>query len=164
MILTYSSSRAILAKWYWRSITRHRRHQLFWLAWIALAFWMGRTWAGIAGAEPDHRSLVGVAVAVGAAAFLAGYPQLRFKPQMRTLELLPTGISTSIGSRSKAYGWSDVATIEDDNGYVIFTFRNLNAFIVPPEALLGVSDSPTLISQCLEWRSDSLLQAPSNER
>jgi hypothetical protein len=155
MILTYSTTRSTLAKQYWRSLTRNRRHQLLWLVQIAIAFWIGRTWAGIFfWADPGNWTLIGVGTAVAVAVSLAGYPQLRFKPQVRTLELLPTGISGTLGTRSYAFKWSDVAKIEEENGSVIITFRNLNAFIVPPEALRGLSDAQTLATECRQWQTD----------
>ena len=117
-----------------------------------MAFSIGRTWAGLAGADPSRRTIIGFAAAVATVLFLAGYPLVRFKPQMRTLALLPTGIATSIGTQSKAYQWSEVATLENDSGFVIITFRNLNAFIVPPEAFDGVSHSQAVLAQCSEWR------------
>jgi hypothetical protein len=154
MILTYSTTRSTLAKWYWRSLARNRRHQLLWLAQIVTAFWIGRTWARIFGADPTNWTLIGFGTAVAVAVILAGYPQLQFKPQVRTLELLPTGVSTTIGTRSKVAKWSDVASIEEENGSVIITFRNLDALIVPPEAMRGLSDAQTLATECRQWRAD----------
>jgi hypothetical protein len=85
------------------------------------------------------------------AAFLAGYPQLRFKPQTRVLTLLPDELSTTIRGETKQYSWQDVARFEEDGGFVIIGLRNLNAFIIPPTAFRDRREREAIVEQGRDW-------------
>jgi hypothetical protein len=152
MILTYASSRASIAKWYWRSLRRDPRHLMSWLIIMAAAFLLARSVSLAVGTAPGRQAVVEVLAVMGTAVALALYPQLRFKPQIRTLSLSPEEIRTSLGAREETYSWSDVATVTTEGGSVIITFRNLNAFIVPPQAFGRDITSESVAAQCEAWR------------
>ena len=156
MILTYSSSRASIATWYWRSLRRNPRHLISWLIIMAAAFLLARSVSSAVGMAPGRQVVVEVFAVIGTALALALYPQLRFKPQVRTLSLLPEGITTSLGAREETYSWRDVGRVTTEGGSVIITFRNLNAFIVPPQAFGGDTTPESVAAACEAWRRSGL--------
>jgi hypothetical protein len=161
MILTYTSSRSTLAKWYWRSLRRSKRHRAFWLLWVSTAFVAGYFISSAGGASQAVAGGCAVAASLVSIGLLALYPQLRFKSQTRTLTLLRSGIDTAIASREKHYFWSEVANITADGGFVIITFRNLSAFIVPPTAFASVAEQDECVVQCVEWHRAAEFRAVS---
>ena len=144
MILSYSSSRSAVARWYWQSLRRNPRHLFSWLACLAAAFYIGWTRSG-------QSVTTGFSAVLGVAVFLALYPQLRFKPQTRTLELRPDSIFTSIGKREKTLLWRDIARIERDGDSLVITGRSGNAFIVPPSAFSNGHSIDSVYAQANEW-------------
>ena len=62
------------------------------------------------------------------------YPQLRFKPQRRTLVIDTKGIRTKIGSRSGAVAWSSIGRVARVGDAVIIQRKRGNAFVVPARA------------------------------
>jgi hypothetical protein len=155
MTLTYSATRWSVWRWYWRSLVRNARHRTVWLVWMTAAFLVGFGLLGNVGFSGAPAVARGLGASAVLAACFALYPQLRFKPQVRTLTLLPAELRTTIKGQSKTYPWSDVAAIEEDGGFVIIGLRNLNAFIIPPHAFDGSVERGALIAQCAEWRRAS---------
>jgi hypothetical protein len=80
------------------------------------------------------RAFVSIALGAATVAFMTLYPQLRFKSQMRTILMDEDGLKTTIGKKSAARSWSDLKSIDDEEGYLIVTVKNGNAFIIPPRA------------------------------
>jgi len=154
MTIEYSSTRRELASWYWYSLRHNPKHLAAWLVCLlAVGFY-----AFVA----EHRTestvrAAGSALlwALGAALFLALYPQMRFKSQARTLVISPAGISTSINGRSKEYRWSDVASVLARDDQVYLGFKNLNAFSVPARAFTSAEARLSFIRLCDEWRQAS---------
>jgi len=62
------------------------------------------------------------------------YPQLRFKPQMRTLVIDARGIRTKIGSRSGTIAWSSIGRVAQVGDALIIQRKRGNAFAVPARA------------------------------
>jgi|SRR6185437_8302894 hypothetical protein len=153
MELTYSTTRGLLARWYWRSLRRNRRHQVHWLFWVALAFVLG----ALRNAQHPFRSGLLFSTAVIAALALA--PQLLFKPQQRVLRVGPEGLATTIGAKSGAFTWRDIARVERNGDYVIVTRHNVNAFIIPVSAFPSVAASEEAITQWQEWQQAAAAQA-----
>ena len=146
MILTYTSSRATIARWYWRSLRRNHRHGLAWLGILACAFFLGsvvvdKGWRG---------GLLASAIML---TVLALYPQIMFKPQVRTLELLPHEIRTSIGAKTKIMAWREVAHLERDDGFLVITGHTGNAFVIPPSAFTDGLDIDTVLAQAKTWHA-----------
>jgi hypothetical protein len=120
-----------------------------WLLWVFGAFVLGAT----RNFTQPFSFRAGLAVGISVMAILALYPQLRFKPQLRTLVLLPEKITTTIGARSEEYSWSDVGRLEKDGEYLIVGFRSLNAFVVPASAFTNGSSIDQVLSQLTDWRA-----------
>jgi hypothetical protein len=71
---------------------------------------------------------------VGCLVLLPLWPQLRFKPAVRTLKIDEKGFETVIGRRSGARSWKDVRSVKESDGAIVITGDNNNAFIVPSRA------------------------------
>jgi hypothetical protein len=151
MTLEYSSTRSALWRWYWRSLLRSGVHRTLWLVWMLGAFFAGLGTSHLSGTSDPRAALAGLAASLCVAAFLAGYPQLRFKPQTRVLTLLPDELSTTIRGETKKYSWQDVARFEEDGDFVIIALRNLNAFIVPPTAFRDSRERDGIVEQGKAW-------------
>ena len=145
MELTYSTTRALVARSYWRSLRRNRRHQGLWVCYAALAF--------VVGAEGSaHPFRSGLAASVLVIAALALVPQLLFKPQTRVLHVGPKGLHTTIGRKSGERTWRDIASVERDGDHVIVTGRNLNAFIIPTNAFPSEAARDEAVAQWQTWQ------------
>jgi hypothetical protein len=151
MTIEYSSTRSTLWRGYWRSLLLNRVHRTLWFAWMLAAFLAGFGASHLSGDPDPQAALVGLAASLCVAAFLAGYPQLRFKPQTRILTLLPDELSTTIRGETKKYSWQDVARFEADGDCVIIGLKNLNAFIVPPTAFRDGREREGLLEQGRAW-------------
>jgi hypothetical protein len=152
MELTYSTTRGLVARLYWRSLRRNRRHQVYWLFWVALAFVLG----ALRSAEHPVRS--GLLLSTAFIAVLALVPQLLFKPQQRVLRVGPEGLATTIGTKSGAFTWRDIARVERVGDYVIVTRHNLNAFTIPVSAFPSVAASEEAITQWQAWQQGAAVQ------
>ena len=146
--LTYSTSRALIARSYWRSLRRNRKHQLLWLAYAGVAFMLGAQGS-------SHPLRTGLLCSIGVIAALALAPQVLFKPQTRVLRVHPDGLETAIGTKAGKVGWRDIAQIERQDDYVIVTGRNLNAFIVPVAAFPDARACNEAIAQWRAWLASS---------
>ena len=146
MELRYSTTRSLIARWYWRSLWHNRRHQAIWLVCVLMAFALG------AGQRPDHPLLTGLIGSAVMIALLALGPLVLFKPQERVLRLGPDGIQTTIGTKSGEISWREVARVERDGDEVIVTGRNLNAFIVPVTAFASEAECREAVGQWQAWQ------------
>lgn len=95
--------------------------------------------------QPGKGGWMGAAVAGGmigllACAFMVAYPQIRYRPQQRTLTLDDSGIRGVRGKTDYFVKWDKVGRIEDDGDYLVITERKLNAFIVPNRAFASEAD------------------------
>jgi len=153
MELTYCTTRALVARWYWRSLRRNRRHQLHWLVCVTLAFVLG----ALRNAEhPVQSGLVFSAVII---AVLALGPQLLYKRQQRVLRVGADGLETTIGTKSGAFTWRDIARVERDGDCVIVTRHNFNAFIVPISAFPSAAACEEAIVQWQAWQQAAASRA-----
>lgn len=152
MELTYSTTRRLVARSYWRSLRRNRRHQGLWVCYAALAFAVGAQ-----GSAHPLRS--GLVASVGVITVLALVPQLLFKPQTRVLRVGPEGLYTTIGRKSGERTWRDIARVERDGDHVIVTGRNLNAFIIPTNAFPSVAARDEAVAQWQAWQREAAVEA-----
>lgn len=118
---------------------------LYWWMWRR-GLWrthlMAFVGVGIAAALLVYRAVppnaLGWAIVLAAASFLPAlwivYPQLRFKPQLRTLVIDESGIKTRIGSRRGSLEWRQVGVVAAVRGAVIIQRKRGNAFVVPARA------------------------------
>ncbi len=157
MTIEYSSSRREIAVWYWYSLRHNRRHLRAWilgLLAVGLLVFLSERQSGTTSVP----NAIGISLiaAVGLAVFLVLYPQLRFKPQVRTLTIAPDGISTTIRGRSKSYRWSEVASVTEEGDHVYIGFANINAFVVPSRAFSSAEHRQDFVHQCRRWHEASV--------
>ena len=152
--IEYASKRSEVWNWYWRSWLRS-----LWKVHLAAFLVVSASVYVLAGGQ--SRSVWSVFDAIGIGVLTVSvmplYPQLMFKPQVRVFEVDADGIQTSIAKRSAKLAWGDIRSISEDQGYIVFTGKNGNAFIIPPRAFA----SPIMQDEFLSFvrRSMGLGQA-----
>jgi hypothetical protein len=128
--IRYSSRRAEVWNWYWRSWLKG-----LWLVHLAFAVAICAWAFALRGsASPEVSILRGLGTSALVVAAMVLYPQLMFKRQERTLIANEDGVRTTIGRRSGSKTWSEISSISEQQGYIILSSRKKNAFIVPPRA------------------------------
>lgn len=146
----YKSSRIEIWKWYWRSWAKPNGlwiyHALFSIIFAPMyvvlfqkpltAFWLLAA------------GLVGFLVCI---VTFPIYPQIKFKPSIRTLTIDEQGISTAIGTKSGRKSWKEVELIENRNDSVVITGKNKNAFIIPPRAFEDNETRELFIENANVW-------------
>lgn len=154
--ITYRSTRAVVARWYWHSLAHNPKHQLFWLLCMLALGYMGFVWPRILGFGPAARALGTVVAPLAGATFFALYPQVRFKPQERTLTISPAGVDVSVGALSKFIPWAEVAGVDEWREIVRISSRNLNALLIPFVAFATVEDRREFVARCRMWLAQSV--------
>ncbi len=132
--LEYKSRRLEVWNWYWRAMRKYLwKEHLKIIVMIPILmsmvlFLMGYRWN-------IYRVIVYSVYAYALiSVFMLLYPQLKFKPQMRSLRVDEQGIATSVGMLSKVFTWSEIKSMEIENDFIVITRKNLNAFIIPARA------------------------------
>jgi hypothetical protein len=148
--LEYASSRREIWRWYWRSWAKPRG---LWLFHVLIAFLVTVTIALRSHGGFSTPKFLAVMVMVFAAcvAIFPLWPQVAFKPAVRTLTADPTGIRTSIGMREGSVKWKDVADIQVRGTEICIAGRHGNAFVVPARAFGSESDREKFISDITSW-------------
>jgi len=153
MTIAYSSTRREIATWYWYSLRRNRKHLRAWilsLLAVSLLVFISERQSGTTSVLTAIS--VSLVAAVGLAVFFMLYPQLRFKPQERTLTIAPDGLSTTINTHSKSYRWTELASITEDHDHVYIGLTSVNAFVVPSRAFSSAERRQEFVRQCRVWR------------
>jgi hypothetical protein len=81
------------------------------------------------------------------------FPQIKFKPQTRTLNINENGISTSIGTINGEYSWGKIASISESDGNIYIVGISGNGFVVPARAFCGVEEKNKFLGLCLQYRA-----------
>jgi hypothetical protein len=127
--LSYTSHRVEVWRWYWKTWRRK-----LWVVHLALAVAICYVAIQSRRTEPIEVAVAkGALMSALAIVGLIAYPQLMFKPQVRTLAVDESGVSTKVGRRSGRRAWREISSIVDDGGYIVMATRK-GAFIVPPRA------------------------------
>jgi hypothetical protein len=139
----YTSKRSEVWSWYWRSW-----REWIWKVHAVLFFALTISFFVLVGgpSHPLSGILVSNGLAVGALAFMAIYPQLRFKPERRSLVLNDNGLSTKIGRKTGSRSWREIKSVAEEMGYVVITAKNRNAFIIPPRAFDGSEERDNFLA------------------
>jgi hypothetical protein len=85
--------------------------------------------------------------------FLPLWPQLRFKPAVRTLTINAEGLVSAFGSVSVSRSWKDVRSVEESDGAIIITGNNKNAFVLPERAFANSGERKQFIEAARQWHS-----------
>jgi len=151
--VSYTSTRGEVWRWYWRAWARPlglwRVHALISLA-IA-AVWATRH----TDQSFDFARFVGAFILTFAACLLLFplWPQLRFKPQRRTLTIDATGWTTQIGNLHGARSWGAVRSVEDSPDAIALVSSNGNTLIVPNRAFSDKSAREVFLNDARRWHT-----------
>ncbi|MBV9990787.1 MAG: hypothetical protein JOZ72_05785 [Alphaproteobacteria bacterium] len=83
--------------------------------------------------------------------FFALYPQARFKPEERRLEIGSGGIDTEIRGMHKHYDWRDISAIVSEYGIIEVRTQTGNAFLVPERAFESAHQRDEFLQQARTW-------------
>ncbi len=101
----------------------------------------------------EIRQFVAIAAVVttGCVVLLPLWPQLQYKPSLRTLTIDPDGWSTTIGARSGSIAWSEVRSIEEAGDAVVIIGANRNSLIVPFRAFTSDAHRMEFLNAARAW-------------
>ncbi len=151
--VNYASRRSEIWRWYWRAWKRPaglwRFHVMF-----GLLFAFFFTVLLAPGAfRLGYFLMVAVIGTLACVVFLPLWPQLRFKPALRTLTINAEGLVTAVGSVSGSRSWKDIRSIEEFDGAIVITGNNKNAFVVPERAFQNTSEREQFFEAARQWHS-----------
>jgi hypothetical protein len=133
----YASTRAEIWRWYWRAWARPKglwRYNILISLLSAVAVTAREKQSTI---DAGHFFLIFLVTMLGCVVLLPLWPQIRFKPSVRTLKIDEKGFETVIGRRSGARSWKEVRSVDESAGAIVITGINDNAFIVPSRAFVS---------------------------
>jgi hypothetical protein len=148
--LTYRSTRDELLRWYGRLwLSRLWKYHLviFVVVFLADLFISGFPRIGNNTSFIIRALLASFAVI----AILVIYPQIMYKPNMRTLTVNDQGINTNIGARSGEISWLEIISIEEANKCICISSQTGNAFLVPDRAFKSVADRSYFLDEVRKW-------------
>src|SRR5450631_604605 len=130
----YASTRGEIWRWYWRTWARPKglwRYHILISLLSAVAVTAREKQSSF---DAGQFFVVFGVTMLGCVVLLPMWPQIRFKPSVRTLKIDEKGFETVIGRRSGARRWKEIRSVEDSDGTIVITGNNNNAFIVPSRA------------------------------
>jgi hypothetical protein len=136
----YASTRGEIWRWYWRAWARAKglwRYHILISLLSAIAVTAREKQSTF---DAGHFFLIFLVTMLGCVVLLPLWPQIRFKPSVRTLKVDEKGFETVIGHRSGVRGWKDVRSVEESDGAIVITGINNNAFIVPSRAFASAQE------------------------
>jgi hypothetical protein len=74
-----------------------------------------------------------------------------FKPQVRTLVFDRNGIRTEIGKKTGTVAWQEIDSINDSEGTIVVSRKNLNAFLVPRRAFQSEQERARVLTTIQGW-------------
>jgi len=146
--LEYAATRAEIWRWYWRAWARPAglwRHHVAYgvVAAFAAALVNGLDWLSAA--------VLGFGAILCCIVLLPLWPQFRFKPQVRTLELDESGYRTTIGRLNGTRRWFEIQSVHDDDNTLVLTTRNGSAMIIPRRAFGEGIDRQRFVADIEAW-------------
>jgi hypothetical protein len=146
--LTYRSSRVEVLRFYWRMW-----HAKFWRLHVFIACVAAATCVNAFDRSAGVQSYVMwfcIALPLVTLGF-AMWPQIKFKPQERKLEVGPDGWSTRIGNQSGSRPWSGVSSVEQKGNTVRILSTTGNALIVPRRAFEDTAQMNRFLEDAQAW-------------
>lgn len=111
---------------------------------VGLGYSSALDWSGV---------VISLLIALLIVGFFILFPQIMFKPQMRTLTVSKNGIETSIGKMDKHVDWKEINKIENSGETIAIIRKNLNAFLVPRRAFGTEQERNDFLTKVTEWKS-----------
>ena len=150
--IEYSTSRAEIWRWYWHAWARPlglwRYHILIAGSVFVLIYLLG----------PHSQSALRLATTGGFVALVLVlvlfplWPQLKFKPEIRTLSVDQQGVSTKVGTWHAVIPWREVGRIVPGADETYIEGKNGNAFIVPNRAFIAPQQRVEFLECAGQWR------------
>ena len=151
--LRYAVTRAEVWRWYWRAWARPAG---LWRIHVLLGVTTALGVLAVQGLARIDWLYIVVDVAVCTAGFvvlLPLWPQLNFKPEVRTLEVDEGGYRTVVGRYKGKRAWSEIQSVHDDGTTVVLTARQGNAMLVPQRAFAGAVDRGQFVADIKTWHA-----------
>lgn len=149
--VSYTSTRGEVWRFYWRAWARPlglwRVHVV-----ISLLVATGWTLRHNSGHFSDFAAGFVVALALCILLFPL-WPQLRFKPETRTLTIDPKGWTTRIGDLQGSRTWDKVRSVEDSADAIALVSSNGNALIVPNRAFPNQAAREEFLHDARQWQA-----------
>jgi len=127
--IEYTARRGEIWTWYWRA-WRQRLWKSHLRIFLIVAVLADLIMFGTA----SPRLAFPMAIGAIPVALLILYPQLRFKPQSRTVTIGTSAITTVVARKTGRISWKNIRSVTEERGYVIVQGSSGNAFIIPPRA------------------------------
>jgi len=146
--LEYSSTRREVTKfyfWMWRR-TLWKVHALCFVAAIVSVIAFSGKWS-----PAPLQIIYGLLIALGVILCLFLFPQIMFKPQVRTMVLDRQGLRTTIGRRTGNIEWSEIQSIEETSDTFVILGKSKNAFLVPRRALSSDEECAKALTAIRTW-------------
>jgi hypothetical protein len=148
--LRYHSSRKEVMRFYWK-----QWRAKYWSLHLFAALVITSVVSFVAGNRLALRDMpwcfAAIAVLVTAAMML--WPQVRFKPQERVLDVGPDGWSTRIGKLSGSRPWVQVAAIVPGQDTVSIVGINGNALVIPDRAFAEPGQKDAFVKDVRQWHA-----------
>jgi hypothetical protein len=149
LTLTYTITRQEVSEWYWR--TWRRKLWMYHVFFAVVALWT--VIAGRGMWPPDLLTIVyGVLTGICVVLFFIVFPQIMFKPSLRTLTVNESGIETTIGGRSRSVRWDQIKNIEVGPELIAIVRTSGNAFLVPRRAFYSEEQRTDFVSAVQTWQ------------
>lgn len=150
--LRYATTRRELWRWYWRAWARPNglwRYHVF----IGAAVAFGTADAkGFATFNWKSTAAIAAGATVCCIALFPLWSQLKFKPEVRTLEIDKAGFKTSVGRYHGIRRWSEIRSVHDDGETIVLTTRQ-GAMLIPRRAFGDVVDRGKFIADIKAWHT-----------
>lgn len=157
--LKYSAIRGEIWRWYWRAWARPAG---LWRQHVACGAAAAFAAALVNGYAWLPSAVLGCATILFCITLLPLWPQIRFKPQVRTLEVDESGYRTSIGHLNGSRRWFEIRSVQDSDDAVVITTRNGNTMLIPRRALGEGIDRRQFMADIEEWQRRAV--EPTSDR
>lgn len=126
----YAIRRDELWSWYWTAWKRR-----LWIYHVAIVAMTILTFVQLGvGGSLAPAIVAGSAVGLMLVGVMILYPQIRYRPEERTLTFDETGLSYQRGEKAGRMQWSRIRSVTGNGDAIVVMDRGQNAFIIPGRA------------------------------
>jgi hypothetical protein len=149
--LRYSSTRAEIFRWYYRSWKKDLCRIHFFVA-VAVGVEFILSESSFSSLQPITWFTFTLAIFPVVVIIFAAYPQIMFKPHERILIVGPESWSSQVGNKSGSKCWTEVASVDTNkDNAVIITSKNGNALVVPVRAFESIAQQKQFTMDVCLW-------------
>jgi hypothetical protein len=151
MTLKYASIREEIARRYWQMWrkTLWKIHAATFIVILLAAILLEGNWP-----IQDYRYVVyGFVVAAAVIIFFISFPQIMYKPQVRSLTVNEGGIYTVVNLLSDDTSWMDIMSIEDTPEHIVITKKKtLHSLLIPRRAFQNNDERKNFLTASQAWQ------------